>query len=437
MAVRTADNIRDVVASRMCHGCGTCAYVCPNKAIELRDFIDEGIRPLVDLGKCERCGDCMAVCSGMELSHEPKSWPTGVINELTEGWGPVLEVWEGHAIDEEIRFAGSSGGVVTALAVYCIEREEMRGALHVRMDPDRPYLNRTVLSRSRPELVAGAGSRYAPAAVCAGLGMIEDAPGPCMVIAKPCDIAAAQKACRIRPKLDRNLALTVSIFCGGTPSTRGTLKFLEALGVDKNDIRDLRYRGHGWPGMTGVSLRKGSEGRVEMTYREAWDNILTGHKPWRCHACPDHTGEFADLACGDPWYRPIEEGEKGSSLIVVRTELGRRILHRAIRAGFVFAEPRQPDVLPRSQASLINGRRHVFPKALALWLVRSPCFRARGFSLCRGWLRLPFKRILVSFIRALRYAATLKMSGPLCFNERQIREAEPVREALYAPTLNE
>lgn len=408
------NSIREIVSNRLCQGCGACKYACQDKAIELRNFIEIGIRPVVDSDKCSSCGDCVAVCSGADLTHNHATWPVDVIESLKAEWGPVLELWEGHATDEAIWFKGGSGGAATALAAFCLEQEGMHGALHVAMDPDAPHLNQTVMSRSRDELTNRTGSRYSPAAVCAELGAIESATSPCILLGKPCDIAAAQKARRIRPALDRNLGLTISIFCGGTPSTRGTQELLKQLGVDPVNVRDLRYRGHGWPGMTGVNLKTSNDGqRLEMTYHRAWDTILTKYKPFRCHVCPDGTGEFADIACGDPWYRPIEPGEKGETLIVVRTERGRAILHRAMEAGYIKAEPRTSSVLPQSQNGLLMRRRHVSPKLLALWLMLLPYPRFRGMSLFRSWLKLPLKRKWDSFQRAAREAFHFRRRGPI------------------------
>ncbi|MCX7396095.1 MAG: Coenzyme F420 hydrogenase/dehydrogenase, beta subunit C-terminal domain [Planctomycetales bacterium] len=407
-------SVEEVVSSRLCHGCGACSYACNQNAIELKNFIDIGIRPVVDSDKCRNCGDCVSVCSGVDLTHDQATWPAEAIESLKAEWGPVLELWEGHATDEAIWFKGGSGGAATALAAFCLEQEGMHGALHVAMDPAQPHLNQTVMSHSREELTSRTGSRYAPAAVCAELGEIESAPSPCVLVAKPCDIAAARKAAEIRPDLKRNLGLTISIFCGGTPSTRGTLELLKELNVSPENVGDLRYRGHGWPGMTGVNLKTSNNGeRVEMTYQRAWDTILTKHKPFRCHICPDGTGEFADIACGDPWYRPIEPGEKGETLIVVRTERGRELLRRAMAAGYIAAVPRSPEVLPKSQIGLMHRRRGVLPKihALRLFLLPYPTFH--GFSLWRSWRRLPLSRQFISYYRAIRHASSFFRRGVL------------------------
>lgn len=430
-------NASDVVASRMCQGCGACAYVCPHQAITLHDVLHEGIRPAMNDSLCLECGACLAVCSGVRIEHDPAMWPTGFLPEAARDWGPVLELWEGHASDEEMWYRGSSGGVASALGAYCLEQEGMHGVLHVAMDPASPHLSRAVLSRTRAELAERAGSRYAPAAVCAELSAIESAPAPVVLVGKPCDIAAARKAAARRPTMAKNLGLTVAIFCSGTPPTRSTIEVLERLGTTPGLTRSLRYRGCGWPGMFSVELRADGAGQRQMTYREAWDTILAKHKPLRCRMCPDGAGEFADIACGDPWYRPVQDGEKGTSLIVVRTLRGREILRRAIQAGYVVAEPRSLEVLARSQQGLLNRRRHVWPKLLAFRLLGLPVPRFRGFSLWRGWLQLRAGRKLVSLYRALREAIGLRRRGPARCSTSQGGEGIPMRCGHTAPDAQE
>jgi coenzyme F420 hydrogenase subunit beta len=161
-----------------------------------------------------------------------------------------------------------------------------------------------------------------------------------------------------------------------------------------------------------------------MSYHQAWDTILTEHKPFRCHICPDGTGEFADIACGDPWYRPVVQGEMGSTLIVVRTARGREVLNGAIRTGYVVAARREPNILIRSQNGLLLRRRHVLPKVAALWMLMLPYPRFHGFSLWRSWLRLGFIRKFVSLYRAVRSALGLRRRGPL-----KLSGGEAVRSA--------
>ena len=63
--------------------------------------------------------------------------------------GYALEIWEGYATDPEIRRQGSSGGLLSALALYCLEKEGMAFVLHTGMDETKPWTNKTVQSRNR------------------------------------------------------------------------------------------------------------------------------------------------------------------------------------------------------------------------------------------------------------------------------------------------
>ncbi len=324
------------------------------------DDLDEGRRPVVAAGA--ETAEALAACPGVGIAHHPDEHPEGLVGELREVWGPVLELWEGYAADDALRFAASSGGAASALALHCIEDEGMAGVLHIGARPDVPYLNRTIMSHSREELLAVAGSRYAPASPCDGLGLVEEAAAPCVFIGKPCDVAGADKARRLRPGLDARLGLTIAVFCAGTPSTAGTLEMIRQMGVDDPaTVSSVRYRGNGWPGMADVKV-DGDDTVRQLTYDESWGQILQKHRQWRCQVCADHTGEMADVSVGDPWYREIPPGEPGRSLVVVRTERGREVVRKAIAAGALVLEPATPDVLVQVAAQpAAHPRRRVGP----------------------------------------------------------------------------
>src|SRR5271166_640467 len=159
--------VADVARWRLCLGCGACAYICPEKKISLVDFLEEGIRPVLSNARpgvpssgapepssafsalsavksspspdpCSNCTACLDVCPACENDHTEINHRRGILPELKESCGPVLEVWEGHASDSQTRFLGSSGGLMTALSAYCLERLSMHGVLHIGGDPADP-----------------------------------------------------------------------------------------------------------------------------------------------------------------------------------------------------------------------------------------------------------------------------------------------------------
>lgn len=341
-----------------------------------------------DAGDAQTTGVALKSCPGAGLSRVNEiGGGQGLIEPLTDQWGPVFAVWEGHAADPEIRFRGSSGGALSAISLYCLEREGMHGVLHTRADTQAPYLNKTTMSKCRADLLGAAGSRYSPASPCEGLQMIENAPLPCVFIGKPCDVAAVHNVRKYQSALAAKIGLTMACFCAGTPSTNGTLEMLRQMGIESpNKVEELRYRGQGWPGNTvAIYGKEGERVQADFTYEQSWGNILQKYRQWRCYICPDHTGEFADIATGDPWYKSIEENAQGESLIVARTETGRRIIEHAISAGYLIAKQVDPCLLPKSQPNLLKTRARLWGQLLALRIFHAFTPSYRGFNLFLAW----------------------------------------------------
>ena len=387
--VKKIATITDVAERQLCTGCGTCAYIQPD-VIEMVDDVDHGRRPIV-ASVALGVGDtdaALAACPGVSLGHD--EFPDGHIESLRSTWGPVLEVWEGYAADPDIRFAASSGGVSSALAIHAVEAQKMHGLLHIKSRADSPYLNETTLSRSREQILEAVGSRYAPASPCDGLALVEEGDAPSVLIGKPCDIAGAVKAQGVRPELAEKLGLTIAIFCAGTPSLRGTFEMLDQMGIsDPDTVEALRYRGNGWPGDAAATVRVdgGEQQTATMSYNQSWGEILQRHRQWRCYVCTDHTGEFADIAVGDPWYRPPESDEPGRSLIVVRSERGREFLRSALDTGVIVADRVSSDSLPDAQPWLGRVRGEAGARAATLRLLRIPAPAYRNMPVWPAWTR--------------------------------------------------
>lgn len=411
-------DIEDVARWRLCLGCGACAYICPLDKVVLRDLFDEGIRPKLNGGsdECESCGECLDVCPALENDHTAINKREGVIEELVESFGPVLEVWEGYAADPEIRFKGSSGGVLTALSAYCVEEGGMHGVLHIGQDESRPWTNSTFLSRTRAELLSRTGSRYAPASACDRLDLIEEAAAPCVFIGQPSEASAVRKAVRLRPGLSEKMGIVLSFFCAGSPSTRGTVEVLRSLGVDPGEVEGYRYRGNGWPGNFSAKLEGVGRANPETSYRQSW-SIAQAFRPLSTHLCPDGSGEDADISCGDPWYQEIEDDDPGRSLVLVRTEAGRRLVHAAIKAGYVHLTPAEPWKVSKSQEGLTAKRGAVGGRVSVMRLLGLPTPRLRGFSLLKNWLALGCSGKLRSTVGTVRRVLKRGYTRPLSLDQ--------------------
>jgi coenzyme F420 hydrogenase subunit beta len=399
IASRQIQNIQDVVDWGQCIGCGACHYACHKGGVTLVNVLDQGIRPVFS-GDCGQCTSCLSICPGHYVDGNMAARANLDESIMDTDVGPVLEIWEGYASDSEIRFRGSSGGMLSALSLYCLEKEGMDFVLHTGMDEEKPWQNKTRTSRTRNEVLSCTGSRYAPASPCDSLELIEKAEKPCVFIGKPCDASAVALLRQTRPDLDQRLGLVLTFFCAGTPSTQGTMTLLDQLGTKRSETKSLRYRGEGWPGLLKV-FRTDDSLAGSLTYQQSWGR-LTKFTPFRCRVCPDGVGRVADISCGDAWHRHGSEDDPGRSLVLVRTRRGREILQRAVASGYVHLMPSGLAEVKKAQTNLLAKRREIYGRLTALRLLGIPAPQFVNFSLFSSWIKLSPSLIVKTIFGTLR-----------------------------------
>ncbi|MCE5210543.1 MAG: Coenzyme F420 hydrogenase/dehydrogenase, beta subunit C-terminal domain [Deltaproteobacteria bacterium] len=398
--MRSIKTIKDVVGWGLCVGCGACQYYCGIDSIELENIESIGIRPKFKKLDCIKYAECLKFCPGYSIGAERSCEQNNppIADSLI---GPVLEIWQGYAVDQEIRYKASSGGALSALASYCLEKENMEFVVHTGMDENIPWYNKTVKSKSRADILARTGSRYAPSSPCEALSLIEASSQSCVFIGKPCDVAAVSALRKHRPQLDKNLGLVLTFFCAGPPCTTATLSLLKHMDVDKTTANEIRYRGNGWPGFFQVSFNNGVEPK-KLTYEESWGKLAKHSRSLRCNLCPDGLGELADISCGDAWHLyDRQKGDPGRSLVLSRSIRGNDILHRAMESGYLQLEKSNTaDVI---KAQPMTGRRAaIWGRLAAMETLLMPVPQFFGFPLSEVWQSNPIKLKIKTYLGTLR-----------------------------------
>jgi coenzyme F420 hydrogenase subunit beta len=124
---------------------------------------------------------------------------------------------------------------------------------------------------------------------------------------------------------------------------------------------------------------------------------------------------LADISCGDAWHRLVDTGQPGWSLVLVRTERGKDILHKAMDAGYVKMLAGDLNTLVASQRSLLDKRRSIWGKLFALSLTGVPRPELRGFLLFVNWWDLPFFKKVRFFGGMLWRVVCEKLTQPIQF----------------------
>ncbi len=297
-------------------------------------------------------------------------------------WGALIAVRAGHSTDREVRREGSSGGIVSALAIHLLERGAVAFVAQIAVDHTDPLRNEMQLSRSRADVLRAAGSRYSPSAPLRHLRELLDRNEKFAFIGKPCDVAALRRYALHDERVNELVPYMLSFMCAGIPSMAGTRELLREFGVDATEVKTFRYRGDGWPGNARAVTHDGRS--FEMDYNRSWGSILGKHLQFRCKICPDGTGEFADVVCADAWYGeggyPDFTERDGRSLAMARNNKGEALIVEAMAAGAIALEGVAVDDVALMQPYQVQRKRLVLGRSIATRMARgvSPVYRRMG-----------------------------------------------------------
>lgn len=117
--------LQTIIENGLCSGCGACAGVCPQGAINI-DY-PRSYQPIIQLSKCACCNLCYEVCPGK--GWPAVSWAAKLCDDagtkMHPKFGPLRNVSLGRSTNSEIHLNGASGGVATSLLLYLLAAKEV------------------------------------------------------------------------------------------------------------------------------------------------------------------------------------------------------------------------------------------------------------------------------------------------------------------------
>lgn len=392
-----------VAKGDLCAGCGACAALAPGK-INMNVAAPGYLRPVqsAPLAAYQEAA-ITAVCPGLGQSVAPQGRKDPVL------WGPYVEMMTGHATDEAVRFAGASGGGLSAVLVHLIESGTVDAVVQTTADTDLPIGNMAVITMDKDAITAAAGSRYAPSAplegIMAQVAAHRENGTTYAFVGKPCDAVAMRSLCNRDPDVAATFPVILSFFCAGVPSHTGGKEVLAKLGTTLEETEKFRFRGNGWPGQATATAHDGSE--LSMSYHDSWGGVLSRHVQMRCKLCADGTGVAADIVCADAWESdaagyPVFEEAPGISLIVARTDLGAQLINAAQEAGHLATEPFNVEDLTAIQPGQRERRRALMARLAGRRITGKPTPRYEGLQIFAAARQNPILRNAKNFLGTLR-----------------------------------
>lgn len=225
----------------------------------------------------------------------------------------------------EIRYKGSSGGVITQIIKYLFETSQIKSAINFRFSGVELFEPTLIYSFEKYEHT---GSVYHEINIYKFLKEnINQVKSPILISCLPCQVVP------IKRLLDKNKIenTIISLVCSNQLEKEATYYFLEKNNIDINKITDFRYRGNGWP--SGIQIKTDEKEYFFHNNTSKWIDVFHSQifNLNRCLFCKDTFGLSADFSIADPWLKRYVENDKiGSSIVVSHTKKAEKLIQMMI-----------------------------------------------------------------------------------------------------------
>ncbi|HSO97204.1 MAG TPA: Coenzyme F420 hydrogenase/dehydrogenase, beta subunit C-terminal domain [Acidimicrobiia bacterium] len=328
----------EVVTSGLCTGCAGCVIACPHDVLGYRD--DAGIyRPFQtedgfgpdDCSHGQKgCTSCTRACPRFR-AWEPEidEFLFGRVRAADEVAGISSDIVLARTTDPVLAEVGQDGGLVSAILLYCLDKDLIDAALVSFLEGDGSTWKAVPgVARTKDQVIASAGSRYTYSAnTLAYNEAIESGAEKIALVGMSCQssVPPVMKQ-RKAGKVARRLSLNIGLLCSKTFDDAIFDELLDAkYGLKRADIKKMNIKGR-----LQIWMHNGDYHEVPLKECHAWTRD-------GCKMCPDFAAEHADISTGGI-------GEFNDwTLTIVRTETGRDIMDGMLAEGWIETRPGDED----------------------------------------------------------------------------------------------
>jgi len=395
-AGKSEKQLRTVMRSELCNRCGSCAGLSEGRIIFSNR---EGkYRPKIAGPLSEKDFNRLwLACSGKEFDfplyrdHFYKDAPHFHVYT-----GPYHNLYTGYCTNEAVRLNAASGGIISSILIYLLEKKRIEGAIVTRMSHEKPWLTEPFIATTREEILEAAQSKYIITSVNEILGRSSTFKGRLAYVGLPGQVQSIRKLQEAKDPSVKNIEYIFGPFYGNTLHFSSVRSFLRSYGEkDYRQIRKLYFRYGEWPGNMRVEM---ASGRILELKKFHANYLIPFHIVRNSLYCTDLSNEFTDISGGDAWAPVYEERGKGFSLVISRSRKGEELLREMIKDGALELSPIAEDecIEMHSHGYDLKKRgsfiRIAFRKAL-LKPVPDYGYKLKGFPLSR-WLM----EVVISFL---------------------------------------
>lgn len=356
---------------RVCSECGMCIAACPKQALDF-NYTSKEMWDVIkrEPSKCSNCKICEKCCPFKEFNN--REYDVFIFGNKRETEyeklvGIYINFYIGHASDLSIRKECSSGGLITSILLYLLQKGDIDGAIVT--DFDYNFKPHSKICTSRDEILKAKGSKYLISHTNLVVSDIinENNTKKYAFVGLPCQIQAMRKLERTMPRLKDKITIYLGLICSnsfGNVNLDSQGLLLDALRVERQNIKEMRYRGDGWPGKFKVVLGNGYELSIKF---DDYIRIIQFFMPVSCFVCNDSLSEFADISFGDAWLHNIKLTDNlGTSIIIPRTKRGDELIKKLKLQNILSIERTSEENIIKSQKGNLYRKKSFLNYRLAM-----------------------------------------------------------------------
>jgi len=324
-----------VIDEGLCTHCGTCVGLSGG-ALRMQET-DRGPLPVAAVAAPDLPDAAYEACPGKGLDypdlcrfvfgHPPENWLIGCVRSL----------YIGHSRIPQIRRAGASGGVITQILLYLLERGMIDGAVVVRPGLPTPWEAQPVIAESAEEILAASQSTYLPVPVNVLLPQMAEFSGRLAYVGLPDQVAALRRLQQLGHPAAAKVKYVLGPYVGMNLYAGAIESFLRSHGIGGvEEITALRYRAGEWPGYLEIATRSGRVLRASKFY---YNYLIPFYATASSLQSVDFTNELTDVSVGDAWHPQYEAKGEGFSVVVSRTQQADGLLEDMAADGLLALEP--------------------------------------------------------------------------------------------------
>lgn len=317
--------------TKECCGCGTCALVCPMKAISMSEKELGCLYPEIDYDKCVGCGKCKQICA-FQRETEGKETPTSAYAAMAE--------------EKTLLKKSASGGVFATIAKNILRQGGIVFGCSMELQNGKLFPMHIGIHREE-ELYKLQGSKYVQSFLGdTFLKVKEELKNKRLVLfsGTPCQVDALN---RYLEKEDSSFLYTIDIICHGVPSTKLFQDYIGSIEEKtKKRVSAFYFRDKTWGWGLNAKYILVDKNSKEIHRNVSADissyySLFLESETYRqsCYSCKYASSDRkSDVTIGDYWCLEKEHPEytveqggqlsvlEGVSCVLVNTQRGEELV---------------------------------------------------------------------------------------------------------------